>query len=217
MRLTLFGASGRTGRQITAQALERGHAVTAVARSRISRDELDGTRPTDAPGSLEVRVLDLADPRAVAGAVSGADAVVCTVGPRGTGPTSVQTDVARTALSAMEATGVRRLVAVSAAGFHTEGDGRFVRGVVKPVLGRVLRHSFADQRAMESLITASGTDWTLMWPPRLTDGPRTAAYRSSMDRNVRGSFSVSRANLAQAVLDALENPATIGRAVAVAD
>jgi putative NADH-flavin reductase len=32
MRLTIFGASGRTGRQLLNQALAAGHTATAVAR-----------------------------------------------------------------------------------------------------------------------------------------------------------------------------------------
>src|SRR5918999_2791564 len=101
----------------------------------------------------------------------------------GTGPTTVRVDAARVIISAMREAGMRRLVAVSAAGAHTDGDGMFVRFVVKPVLGYVLRHEFADMRAMEEVVRASDLDWTIVLPPRLTDGARTGRYRSRVNTN----------------------------------
>ena len=80
MKLTIFGASGVTGTFLTEQALAAGHQVTAVVR--------DPARLSVA-GSPRLRVVtaDLMDPLAISPAVAGADAVLATFGPRGTGPT----------------------------------------------------------------------------------------------------------------------------------
>ncbi|OLT11397.1 NADH-flavin reductase [Pseudonocardia sp. CNS-139] len=196
MELTVFGATGGTGRLVVEQALAAGHDVTAVVRDRARLPVPDQER-------LHVAVGPVTDRPAVLAAVTGANAVVDALGANDTGPTSIRVDAARVIVPAMREAGVTRLVVVSAAGFHTTGDGPFVRWGVKPVLGRFLRHSFADMAAMEKIVRASGLDWTIVLPPRLTNGPRTGRFRSAVDRSVRGSFSITRADLADAVLQAV--------------
>ncbi|TQM13965.1 NAD(P)-dependent oxidoreductase [Pseudonocardia kunmingensis] len=195
MRITVFGATGGTGRHVVEQALDAGHHVTAVVRdpARLGLPAAD---------RLDVVTVQLDDRAAVRAAVAGADAVVDALG-SGSGPTTVRTDAARVIVAAMRDAGVRRLVVVSAAGAHTTGDTAFVRFVVKPVLGYVLRHPFADMRAMEEVVRASDLDWTIVLPPQLTDGPRTGAVRRRVGANVRGSYRLARADLAAAVLDAV--------------
>jgi putative NADH-flavin reductase len=146
---------------------------------------------------------EIGDATAVRAAVADADAVIDALGARATGPTTVRVDAARAIVAAMRDTGVTRLVAVSATGAHTTGDGFVIRTVVKPILGYVLRHVFADMLAMEEVVRASDLDWTIVLPPRLTDGPRTGRVRRRVDGNVRGSFHIARADLAAAVLAAV--------------
>jgi putative NADH-flavin reductase len=193
MKLTIFGATGGTGRLVVERALAAGHEVTAAVR--------DPARlPVPAQDGLRVTVTTIDDRAAVLAAVSGADAVIDALGGSGTGPTNLRTDAARVIVPAMQEAGVQRLVVVSASGAHTTGDGPFVRFLVKPVLGYVLRHAFADMRAMEDVVRASSLDWTIVLPPRLLDGPPTGKVRSRVGGNVRGSFSIKRADLAEAVL-----------------
>ncbi|MEN3310412.1 MAG: hypothetical protein V7603_6614 [Micromonosporaceae bacterium] len=208
MRITILGATGGTGRHLVTQALDAGHEVTAVVR--------DPTRlPATGPRLTVVRA-DVLDPDDITGAVDGADAVVSALGPRPGTPATVCAGGIRSIVRAMEKTGVRRLVAVSASGPYPDaGDGAFTRYLVKPVLQRVLRESFADLRRMEESIRASQLDWTIMRPPRLTDKPATGRYRTAVDVNVRGAMVVSRADLAAAILHSLGDPATIGHSVAV--
>jgi hypothetical protein len=109
---------------------------------------------------------------------------------------------------------VRRLVAVSASGAFIEPSDPFViRVVVKPLLGRLLRDAQADTRQMETEIWASSSDWTLMRPPQLTNRPARGRYRRMIDHNV--GRSIARADLADAILAALADPATIGHTVGV--
>jgi putative NADH-flavin reductase len=209
MRITVFGATGGTGRHIVEQALGAGHEVTAVVRdpARLGVAAADG---------LTVVTAQLDDRAAVGRAVEGADAVVDTLGASGTGPTTVRADAASVIITAMRDAGVRRLVVVSAAGAHTEGDGPFIRFVVKPVLGYILRHAFADMRAMEAIVRASGLDWTIVLPPQLTDGPRTGRVRRRVGGNVRGSYRIARADLAAAVLQAVTDDAVRSASLSVA-
>jgi uncharacterized protein YbjT (DUF2867 family) len=74
---------------------------------------------------------------------------------------------------------------------------------------------------MELLVTASGLDWTIVRPPRLTNGPLTRRYRAEPDRMPRGDRSpalatLGRGDLARFLLDELDQPAHVRRIVGVA-
>lgn len=207
MRLVVFGAGGGTGRLLVARAAAAGHRVVAVVR--------DPARLGPVPPDVTVVAVDLTDPAAVAAAVRDCDAVVSLIGPGAVrGPTTVRSDATAGIVAAMRATGVRRLVVVTAAGHTTDGDGPLVRFLLKPLLSTLLRHSFADMRRTEEIVRGSGLDWTLVRPPRLTDGPHTGTYRTEVDRNVRGGLRLSRADLADFLLGCVDS--TPGRVVAVA-
>jgi putative NADH-flavin reductase len=171
MRLTIFGATGGTGVQVARRALDAGHEVTAVVRDPAGL-------PSEVRGCADVVQADVMDPAAIEEAVKGRDAVITAIGTRdGRRPTSVCADSARSITAAMRAAGTERFLLVSASGLHAgPGDDPLTRFVVKPlVLGRLLKHAFADMRAAEDLTRASGLDWTIVRPPRLTDGPARAA------------------------------------------
>ncbi len=202
MKLTVFGATGGTGQEFVERACTAGHDVTVVVRD---------------PGKVADRrhLTVLAADTEIAAAVAGRDAVVTAIGPRGGGPTTVQTDTTARIVAAMRETGVRRLLCVSNSGMHTDGDGPLTRTFVKPILRRALRHGFADMRAMEELVQASGLDWTILRPPRLTNGRHTGTYRTEVNRNVRGGIQVSRADLADCMLRCLTDPASVRAAISV--
>ncbi|SEG77683.1 Putative NADH-flavin reductase [Nonomuraea solani] len=204
MEITVFGATRGTGRHVVEQALAAGHHVTAVVRRRLP----------DVPG-LDQVVADVMDPRAIEEALTGRDAAVSALGPRGRGAGSVCADGARSIITAMRETGLRRLVVVTASGHVVDaGDGPLNRAVVKPLLGLFLREGFADFARTEEAVRASGLDWTIMRPPRLTDGERRP-YRTAVDENVRRGITIARADLADAILATLDDEATIGHTVSV--
>jgi hypothetical protein len=92
------------------------------------------------------------------------------------------------------------------------GDGQ--DGLIaKPILQRLLRDGFTDVRRMEEEIRTSATDWTIMRPPRLTNGRRRGSYRTRVDRHV--GITISRADLADAVLKALNTPTTVAHCLGV--
>ncbi|GAA0324174.1 SDR family oxidoreductase [Actinoallomurus spadix] len=210
MRLTILGATGGTGTQLVRQALERGHEVTAVVRDPARLD-------VPAHERLDVVTADVMDPAAVTPAVAAADAVVSALGHRGTGPTTVCRDGARSAIAAMSETGVRRFLMVSAAGMVTDpGDGPLTRYVAKPILQRILRNGFADMRRAEEEVRGSDLDWTIVRPPRLTDKEGTGRYHTAADRSIRGGVSISRADLATGILAMVPDGSTVRRHVWIA-
>ncbi|MGV9294031.1 NAD(P)-dependent oxidoreductase [Amycolatopsis sp. NPDC003676] len=210
MKLVIFGATGGTGTRVVQQACAAGHDVTAVVRNPAALE----ARP-----NLTVLRADLMDAAAIGPAVAGRDAVISAVGSReGRTPTTVCADSASAIIAAMREHGTRRLVVVSNSGMHVdEADGPVTRLVVKPILGRMLRHSFADMRRMEDLVRDSGLDWTILRPPMLTDGPRTDRYRTATNRNVRGGNRVSRADLADLMLRCLADELAVRASIAIAN
>ncbi|HZG02688.1 MAG TPA: SDR family oxidoreductase [Streptomyces sp.] len=215
MRLTVLGATGGTGRQLVRQALDAGHEVTAVVR-----DPARLAVPPEGAGALEVVTADVTDAGALRPAVAGRDAVLSALGANGVKQarsTAIASRGTRAALAAMEATGVRRLVVVSAApvGPVPEGEnltGRLAFAVVRRVLGAV----YEDLARMEEALRGSSAEWTVLRPPRLLDGPLTGRYERVLGGAVPRRHSIARADLAHAMLAVLDDPATAGQVVGVA-
>lgn len=220
MKLTVVGATGGIGRLLCAQATAAGHTVTAVVRDPAAR-----------PDAARMVVADLAAAPAaeLVAAVGGADAVLSALGPRTAADAGIVSRGTRAVVAAMTAVGTSRLVVVSAAPIGTvasparprpprrdPGDGLLMRTVLSPLVKRVFRDGYADLAAMEDLLRASDLDWTAVRPPRLTDGPRTRRYHTALDRNVRRGLTVSRADVADAILAAAADPATVGHTLGLA-
>jgi putative NADH-flavin reductase len=221
MRLTIVAATGGIGRQALEQALAAGHDVTAVVR--------DPSRLSSAVRTVTVD-LAAADPAALASAVAGADAVLSCLGPRSVSEAGIASRGTRAIVQTMQATGVRRIVAVSAAPIstvpspgrpapprHDPGDGFLMRNLLSPVIKAVFRKPYADLALMEDVLRDSGLDWTVLRPPRLTDRPLTGTYRTAYEQNLPGGLFVSRADVAHLMLRALERPETIKQAIGIAN
>jgi uncharacterized protein YbjT (DUF2867 family) len=69
---------------------------------------------------------------------------------------------------------------------------------------------------MEDALRDSGLDWTVLRPPQLTDKPLTGRYCTAVLRNVHGSRSVRRADVAHYMLAVLDRPETIGQIIGIA-
>jgi putative NADH-flavin reductase len=210
MNLTIFGATGATGTYLMEQALAAGHGVTAVVR--------DPARlAVPAHPLLSVVTADVMDPESIMPAVSGAEAVLTAIGPRGTGPTTVIQDSTRAIVAAMQKSGRRRLLMLSGSIAADEGESPYLRYLIKPLARRTfLRQVCADMRAGESAVRDSGLDWTIVRPPALTSKPASGKYRTAIDRNLPHGFRVSRADLATCLLALVDDPTSVRKHVGIA-
>ena len=211
MRITVFGATGGIGGHVVRQALDAGHKVTAVVRQS-SPFELEHS-------SLEVvRVPGLDEAGPLRDAVDGSEAVVSGVGPRGRKSGAVASSSTRSMLAAMAAARVRRFVAVSAAplGPMPPDESCLIRRVVHPLINAFAADVYADLRVMEADIMSSGTDWTIVRPPKLNNKPLTGTYRAAVGGSVSRGYFISRADVAHLMLAVLDDPATINQPVGVA-
>jgi putative NADH-flavin reductase len=221
MKLTIFAATGGIGRQLLEQATAAGHDVTAVVRNPKKLSRQVRTVTAD---------LAAADPAALESAVQGADAVLSGLGPRSASESGIASQGTQAIVQAMQATGVRRIVVVSAAPvstvpspdrprppLHDPGDGFFMRNLLAPLTKVAFRRPYADLALMEDILRDSGLDWTVVRPPRLTDKPLTGTYRTAYGQNLRRGILVSRADVAHLMLHALERPETIKQAIGIAN
>jgi putative NADH-flavin reductase len=209
MRITVIGATGGIGTEVTRQALAAGHEVVAPVRN-------PARMALAAPG-LTVLPADVLDPERLLPAVEGADAVVSALGQRRGEHADLLAPGARSAATAMAKAGVRRLVIVSADGAYiNEGDDALMRFVLKPIVKRVLRAHYRDVERMETDVRASDLDWTIVRPTRLVDTPHTGRYRTAVDVSVRRAFTIARADVADAILAALADPSTIRHMLSIA-
>jgi uncharacterized protein YbjT (DUF2867 family) len=157
MRLTVFGATGRAGGAIAAQARAAGHEIRTLAR------------PAD----------DVRDEAAVERVVKDADAVVSAIGGTGRDNPALLFDGTATVLAAAHRHQVSRLIVIQ--GFHLPFPGD-PRTVGRPLMAALLRAwnpaLSADTYRMAGLLRASDLDWTLIRMPRLVPGPPGDGYRT---------------------------------------
>ncbi|ROO84890.1 putative NADH-flavin reductase [Actinocorallia herbida] len=199
MRVTIFGATGRTGHLLVQRALEAGHDVTAYARTP--------ARLQIAHPALRVVVGELDDDAAIGEAVRGSDAVIEGVGSESGGT--------RRVVAAMTAAGVKRLVAVSTCSVPDAGDrpDPDVEELVRFVRTRA-PGAYAEVRAAAEIVRASTLDWTLVRVAKLTDDAPSGARAGYYGRGEIG-MSTSRADLAAFLLAQLTDPDHAGRAPAI--
>jgi putative NADH-flavin reductase len=211
MRIVVFGANGPTGRLLVSQALAAGHQVIAVTR-----------RPEEFPQqhpNLTVAGADVLDASAVDTVVSGADAVLSTLGaPYGRKRVTVYSVGAQNILAAMERHHLRRLVVVSSSATDPKpyaDAGFFFNRVIQPFVVNVLGKTvYEDMRQMEELIRNSKVDWTIVRPSGLFDADFVSDYELAED-HIPGRFT-ARSDLAAAMLAQVDDERYIRKILAVA-
>lgn len=196
MNVSVFGAAGRTGREVVDEAIARGHTVTAVAR-----------RSPDPPlnAAAATVIADARDTAAVSSALEDVDAVLSAMGPVGDQPGSSYSDGIAALVKSMEASTVRRLVI--AANARVLDD--------RPLEGPYAAVSQEHRRALDAL-RRSVLDWTVIAAPMLSDAEARHAYEATVDGRGEGR-STARGNFAIALVDALDHDEWLRHVVDVTD
>ena len=200
MKLFVMAATGRTGQEVVQQAIARGHYVTAFVRSPESIT-LRNERLTVLKGNAM-------DENELSEAMQNHDAVISTLGPRevfrlGT----LLHDSALATTRAMNRSGVKRLVVLSAAAHFP--------GIPNRIASFIMRNHMRDSLAMEAIVQANGLDWTIARPPRLTQED-SVTYRSREGAAPKMGFTLSRKAVAAFMLDAIEQKKHVHKIVGIA-
>jgi len=217
MKISVLGATGRTGQVIVEQALAAGHTVTALVRRP------EGLTVTGE--KLIVLVGDARDPAMIEQLVAGQDAVICSLGIPASGRTrdeindDVRADVCTVStkllFDAMPPHGVKRIVLMSTHGAGGSQDGSpyvlWLRDLVK---NRVL-----DKDDMEAFIAQSNApvDWTVIRNPAIYEGEsgRTHAVYTQIELN--RSSQITYADLAAFALSEVSAPQHLGQFLTITE
>jgi putative NADH-flavin reductase len=204
MKLFILGATGGIGQHLLRLALDHGHQVTAYVRSP-QKIPLKHERLTVVTG-------DVFNAEQMARAMAGHDAVLSAFGPLTIRSSTLRRQFGKAVAAAMRKSGVRRAEVVSAAFLFRDLDviARFLKATL-------FRQMAPDMAGMESEVSQDDLDWTIVRPPRLTNGPARHSYRVSDGTLPRGGFLISRADVAHFLIGEAENPTHLKQIVGVAN
>ena len=200
MRIVVLGATGMAGAAVVAEALRRGHDVTAVSRQHHSQTV----------GRLTSRLLDVTDVDGVADVLKDCDAAVVALRP----PSGQESDLAGLTTGVLDAASRSRtplLIIGGAAPLRSPGDPGTLAiddpTIVPPAWKDVAQASLDQFRACQ----AHGYEgWVYLSPPAIFGpGDVTGSYRrgtTTLLRDARGQSRISPEDLALAVVDELEHP-----------
>jgi putative NADH-flavin reductase len=195
MKILLFGATGRTGRLLAERAVWAGHDVTAYAR--------DPARMPVAHERLRIVRGDVLDAASVHRAVAGTDAVLSALGSDARRPPPVLSEGVPHILDGMERHRVRRIVVLAAAGALRERAGFFAGNVGLRLFRIVVPGVYMEQRAMLEELRRRELDWIAVRAMLLTNGPPTGRYRVAIEGIPRWGFRISRADVADFMIQQL--------------
>jgi uncharacterized protein YbjT (DUF2867 family) len=203
MNVIVFGGTGKTGSLVVDRALTRGHTVTVLVR-----DPIKFTRP-----NVRVFAGNATNPSDVLAAMHGQNAVIETIG--GTTPwksTRLEADSIHAIIHAMQEESARRLISISMMGI---GDSLaqtpfWYRYLLMPTF---LHGSTKDKTHKEAAITADHVEYVIVRPPILIDSPATGQVHILAPNAI--GHAITRADLANFLVDQLETDANLNRAVTV--
>ncbi len=207
MKFLVVGASKGTGALCVKSALAKGHEVSAFARTP-SKLDVTHDKLTKVTG-------DFHDAASISSAMPGHDAVIVTASISSLGEMKKKPDYfshgTRLCIDAMKEHGVKRLVILSAqgAGDSVASANWLLRTFV---IGGILKRAFADHDVQEKLTMESGLDWVIARPTRLTDGPANGKYVREPNPAGKVPGSISRADVADFMVEACSARDLVGKA-----
>ena len=201
MKIAIYGATGMIGSNVTKEAVDRGHQVTALSRTGTS---LNGAFGTNA---------DLSDLATFAQVAAAHDVVVIASGPSRTGePHSIVIDAHQAIIASKPDV---RLLVVGGAGSLFIADGvRLKEADGFPEMYKPEAETMTT--ILEAYEASNGVDWTVISPaPMIAPGERTGKFTVGGDSPV--GDSISSEDFAIAILDEIEAPAHKVRRFTVAN
>jgi putative NADH-flavin reductase len=203
MKLLIIGASRGIGKALLEEALQDGHTVRVLARDPGRID------PTDK--ALEVIKGDVRDLEAVSKVIRDMDVVCSCIGvPITFKPVDLFAEAAKNLVQAVQQQPGLKLIAVTGIGAgDSKGHGGFLYDrIFKPLF---LRTIYEDKDREEEIIMASTTDWLIVRPAGLTNGPRTGKYRIITDLEGSVATRISRRDVADFILSEMVQPTQFGK------
>lgn len=203
MKITIFGASGSVGQYLIDEAVKRGHKVIAVSR--------DHNRISKQNSNVTAMSVDYTNFNSIEQTLIGSDAVIISLGDFNVAqPTEA-------ILKAMKRQNVKRVELLT--GFGTSSISRrklnLVMQVTMQLVRLLTRPGFLSKEKQDQLTRNSGLDFTIIQPPTLTSASPTGNYRHGDYKGKSIFGKISRADLAEFIINNLENKRYINESVFV--
>lgn len=196
LEVTVAGGHGKVALRLLKLLAERGDRPRGLIRDPDQAPDLE------AVGAMPVGAdLENLDPDALANAIAGSDAVVFAAGAGpGSGPARKRTvdyGGAAKLIEAVKMNGTGRFLMVSAMGVHDPA-----------ARGEEMRPYYEAKLEADQELEASGLDYTIVRPGRLTDDPGTGLIEAA--ETLERGGSVPRDDVAATLVACLDTPSTIG-------
>ena len=195
MKLSILGATGETGQELTKQALALGHTVKVLVRSP--------EKVTTQHDRLEVIKIDLLNESAavLAEKLGKSEVVLSALGVRTLGITQFYLESTQKLVAAVQHAHIKRLMVVSSVGTDPSNhEPRWYLWLVR----RLLINTYVDMARMEQFVMdRDELDWIIVRPSQLTDGKKTGVYRVTPRHTPEGGIRISRADVADFMLKQL--------------
>ena len=209
MKLTIFGATGGTGKYLVRLALEHDHEVVAFTRTP--------SKLNIQHHNLRMVEGDIQDKEQVTRAIEGADGVISAIGPSPNSPDDLMERAARNILSGMRTHGVKRLIWSTGAGVRAPQDEPTLMhkafGVLLMLISpKVLENSEKGAQVVQN----SDLHWTIARAPMLTDEDKPGNYYVGYVGSELGR-ALSRVNYARFMLDLVEGEEWVREMPAASD
>ena len=212
MKLTIFGATGATGKQLIEQALAAGNQVVAFARNP-SKIGASHERLTIVPG-------ELTDTAAIERAVSGADAVLSVLGPRPQEDLNSKplTQGVQNILAAMQKHSVRRLIVSSTPSASDPNDLPDVKlKVLVTIVKLAMRPAYEEIVSVARIVRESDTNWTIVRVSLLNNNPGSGRIRVGYLGRKQVGTNLSRADMAAFMLKQVQDTTYLRQAPAISN
>lgn len=195
-KLTIFGISGQTGRELAKSANINGWKVRGFVRAT--------SRVEDIPDNCQIVRGTFEQPEQVVDAIADSDAVCCVIGPRPPYTDVFCASATKTIIAAMEQTGCRRIVCQTGAMIGRGPNRSFSMDWMAGYFAGKQPAAAKDREDQEGVVISSGLDWTIVKPPRLTNSQAIRRVQAGVMLKVGLLSRISRVNLAAFLLDELE-------------
>lgn len=204
MKITIFGATGRTGSEVLRLALEDGHEVKVLVRS---------PEKLEAHERLTIVKGDVRDTVAVKNCIKGADIVFSALG---TDKTTTLTEAVPAIIEGMETEGVNRVVTIGTAGIL---QSRLDPAKLRYQAGdsnRKLTFAAEEHHKVFTMLQRTSLEWTIVCPTYLPDGKAEGGYRVERDRLPLDGKQITTGDTADFAYRELISPEYAGHRVGIA-
>lgn len=196
MQITVFGASGKVGRLVVAQALADNYKVVAFAHHNPGFE----VHP-----NLRVVQGDIHDRKAVSAAIKGSTLVISALGSWGGKQKDIVSAGIKNIIPVMEAHNISRIITLTGADARASGDylgplHRLSHLFIKLSPVKSILH---DGEQHIKLLEASGLDWTAVRSPAMNNRGRAVSFKLGNTRP-KPWTTINRQSVALAIVSLIK-------------